>query len=234
MALPIINASDFKGSIRISSTASKDVRLEDYVNEFYAPFVSFAIGDEALQIIEEQNTLTKKWQDLFDGVFYENIQYKKTKKTLGLKWAVLRYIYYKFINDNFLSTGIGKVSSKSEVSQVLANVETSQLVAVRYNQSIEEINCALTDWILNYRDFKGTIDSFIDNGSGNYTINSSNTIYLENGDTVTINLIDYEVSNVQDDVSFDISGEENLSFEGNYIYSPFESVCLSRKGYMVA
>lgn len=234
MALPVINESDFLGDVKISTDPYKGVRLLDYIREYYPEFIQKAIGYESLEIVENLSSLTKKWEDLFNGVYYYNRACKRTLKIKGLKWCAVRYIYFMFVVDNFQSTGTGKVKNQSEVSSNLTNTEISQLVAVRSNRASFEVNHAIRNFILNYSDFEGTIDSFTDNGGGSYTINSQKTTYLEDGDEVSINGKKYEVSNVQDDASFDISAQAGLTFDGVYIYSPFKSVYLSNLGYVVS
>ena len=231
MALPTIQITDFRGKIRINPQVY--TQLPDYINQTYLPFVIDVLGAEAAEIIDT-TTLTQKWVDLFDGVYYDNIASGKRKKTKGLTWSVLRYLYFEFVRDDFDTTQVGNVRGDEEVSTRFTMHENGLLVSDTYNNGISEINCELYPFIDNYQEFKGNIDSFTDNGSGNYTIFSDNTIYLEEGDKVSIGSVDYTVSNLVDNASFEVNGEEGLLFSGKYIYSPFESVVKSCLEYIVA
>ena len=235
MALPTINNSGFVGQIKIVDDGynTSTSALSLYVSQNYERFVNSIIGGEATEIIVN-NALTQKWTDLFAGVYYLNRGVNKTLKVEGLTYSVLRYIYFQYGRDNYVPTAIGNVRPDSEVSNRIDSQTYAQITSSKYNEGMTAINCQLQDWLANYSNFPGDIDSFVDNGGGSYTINSSNTIYLENGDTVTIDSIDYTVSNLVDDTSFDISGDTGLSFEGNYFYSPFESVCFTEQEYIVA
>ena len=113
------------------------------------------------------------------------------------------------------------------------NATNAQHTANKYNRAMSAVNDELKPFIDNYTDYQGTIDSFVDNGGGSYTINSSDTIYLADGDTVSINSVEYTVSNLIDNTSFDISGEAGLSFFGFYVYNPFESVDFTIQQYII-
>jgi hypothetical protein len=75
----------------------------------------------------------------------------------------------------------------------------------------------------NYKNFSQAIDSVTDNGGSSYTINTTALLYLEDGDTVKINGVEYTVSNIVADTSFDVSGADPTGGT-SYISNPYEYV----------
>ena len=233
MALPEINSAQFVGEIKIVlNPAGND--FQPYIDQNYESYVCDVIGAEATNEIKTTTTLPQKWNDLFNGVYYYNVSLKKWLRTRGLTYAVLRIIYFEYVGDDHVSTMVGNVRGDEEVSTRLNPYEEGLNTAKKYNHAQMSVNSELSLWFDNYRSFEGNIDSFVDNGGGSYTINSASTIYLANNDKVKIGNIEYTVSNVVDDVSFDISGNTGLSFSGKYVYNPFEKVCFNHQEFIVA
>lgn len=232
MALPTISTSDFTGLVKISTDPYRSAQLTQYITDTYEDTVRSIIGAEATNDIVN-NTITTKWTDLFSGVYYYNIDEDKYYKTKGLTYALIRIIYFYYVRDNWISTNTGKVRNQNENANLLTPIEVNAIAENRYNNAVKAVN-ELKKWFDNYENFEGTIDSFVDNGGGSYTISSSNTIYLQNTDTVTISGDDYTVSNVVDNTSFDITAASaGLSFTGSYFYSPFDSVEFEKQDYIV-
>lgn len=233
MALPEINSTQFVGEIKIVlNPAGND--FQPYIDDNYESYVCDVIGAEATNEIKTTTTLPQKWNDLFNGVYYYNVSLKKWLRTRGLTYAVLRIIYFEYVGNDHVATMVGNVRGDEEVATRLNPYEEGLNTAKKYNRAQMSVNSELSLWFDNYRNFEGNIDSFVDNGGGSYTINSASTIYLANGDKVKIGNIEYVVSNVVDNVSFDISAETGLSFNGKYVYNPFEKVCFSPQEFIVA
>jgi hypothetical protein len=136
------------------------------------------------------------------------------------------------VSDNFVPTNAGMKKPLGENSDRPSDASIARSVQNRYNVGVLEM-IEILAFIDNYKDFSQAIDSVTDNGGGSYTINTTATKYLADGDTVKIDGQEYEVSNVVADTSFDITSTSATSFTGVYLSNPYESVCVGNLKVMV-
>ena len=221
MALPTLTRASFQGSLLVNWQTE---RFEQYITEMYALIVRDCIGDEAY--IDANLTTADKWTDLFAGGAYYHVVLEKQQFNDGLTSAVKYFLWSAFNSDYFVPTNsAGLKKPNSENSDRLSNNSNARVVQSRYNSGVLVMQNLLM-YVENYIDFSQAIDSFVDNGGGSYTINTTETIYLASGDTVSIAGTEYVVSNVVADTSFDITSTSATSFTGNYISNPYEDVCI--------
>jgi hypothetical protein len=233
MALPPILSSDFKGWVNLSQKIY-DTDLQIYIDEFYPEYVKQILGSFACNWLEN-NAITQKYTDIFDGVFYFDISCDKWLKTEGLTKAIIRLIYFEWIQDNFINTGngIGNVINKNENSTPVTALENSGIAKSRFNKASDYVK-ELCLFVENYKNFKTDITSSVDN-TGTYTINTASTLYLENGDTVSINSTDYVVSSIVADTSFDITeATAGIDFSAfQWIQNPYEDTIVTELGHII-
>lgn len=233
MAIPTLSSSDFRGSLGISQDNFGG--LDYYITEFYSNvnsagnYIREFVGEEALQ--EVSVSIAEKWVDLMEGVTYLNSEGKKVRFS-GVKEMCKNAIFFEYVRDDYTPAITGFVQNMNENGVRLESQKVYQKSARKYNQSIKINNEQLLCFLENYKNHKGTITGTIDNGGLSWTIQTDSTLYLSDGDTVTINQIDYTVSNVIDNVSFDIVSTENV-FTNSYTYSPFDVVVATYKEYII-
>ena len=220
---PALSPSDFTGVLKLTGSEFAAAKFQDYIDQKYFDAVELFIGNAAATEVESIDPLPQKWADLFNGVSYFNVRNELTFKIKGLAESVKEVIYFHIVRDNFVSSPSGKVKEKSEVSDKLSNLENSALVANRYNSGVRIYNTQILQFLDNYHDFSQPIIGLTDNGGGNYTLLTTATKYLADGDKVRIGLYDYTVSNVVTDTSFDVSG--NVPIGTEYLSNPYSIVC---------
>lgn len=223
MALPEIIPQDFTGIFRISQVQLLKDDLNSFIDEYYEDFVREIIGDSAYIEVRDESPLTKqKWLDLFNGADYFNKDSEKNQTHKGLRRVALGVIYFYWLKDDgVINTPTGNQRNKNSNSN---RVNGGIMARDRYNRVIRQMQENIYPFVKNYSETKGLIDSSIDLGGNNYTINVSDTTYLYDGDTVRIDNIDYVVSNVVNNTSFDIvASSTGLSFGGeSFEYEPFK------------
>jgi hypothetical protein len=224
MALPSITFADFQnGLFRISQAQVLRPDLEAFIAEKYAPFVREVIGDPAYIEIKNETPLMKdKWLDLFNGVDYFNTDADAMRTHRGLKRVVLGVIYFFWVRDSgVLNTPTGNERNKNGNSD---SKWGGYFARDRYNTVIQELQNEVYPFIENYKLVGDFVDSSIDLGGNAYTINVPDTKYLYDNDLVKINGIEYTVSNVIADTSFDIvASATGLDFADSlYNYEPYK------------
>lgn len=222
MAFPNITLTDFTGVRRISQSIYQSAVDADIINDVYPKFVRKVLSDEAFEEIRDTNPLPQKYLDLFDGVSYYDADLDKTLVHDGLRDVCIGVCYFEIVRlEGAIHTATGVQKNKSGNAMPALSY---QLSVKNYNASISNLYCRIYPFIRYYAEIREVITSSIDNGGGAYTLNVNSTQYLSNGDTVGINNIDYTVSNLIDDTSFDISGASTgLDFAGSSaVYEPFK------------
>jgi len=218
MALPSITYQDFTGLFRISQAQVLRPDLEAFISEKYATFVREIIGDQAyIEIRDESPLIKQKWLDLFNGSDYFNNCTDKMETQRGLKRVVLGVIYFYWMRDSgVVNTPTGNQRNKNSNSN---NVNGGVFARNRYNTVIREMSEEIYPFIENYSNVDGFVESSIDLGANEYTINVSDTTYLYEGDTVKIDNISYSISNLIDNTSFDIVAESTGLDFADLLYS---------------
>lgn len=231
MGLPITAPADYIGPVNISQAQFKANDLKDYITEFEPQYLRDVLNDLIFSEISAQPTLEKKYTDLIDGVTYINDE-GDTVINKGLKSALKYWIYYHFVSDNFINSGTGNTINHNENSNIVPSGANTQIAYSRWNEGVRIYECDIFPFIQFYSSISTVITSSVDNGGGNYTINLPSTLYLVDGDTVTINGIDYIISTLVANVSFDISGAAlGLDFAGDsVIYEPFANISFNNFG----
>lgn len=228
MSLPILTPSDFVGVVFIAD--AKDTTygastIQEYIDEFEPIYLRMILGDKHFSEIRDQSPLDQKYIDLIDGNDYTDVD-DEFRTSLGLKEVLKNLIYTEYVKENWLNTLSGNTRSINANSKAVTPAANKQIVYSRYNYGTLVYNNDVLPFLENYQDIAEDIVSSVDNGGGSYTINVISTLYLVDGDTVRIDGIDYVITNLVADTSFDISGAVlGLDFAGNEAeYKPFDTV----------
>lgn len=227
MALPIIYANSFKGIKKLFSDQSVSDLIEDVAADVVDEWVKLILSDAAFIDIRDNNKY--KWNDLLDGVdWVDSSDIKRTHKGLT---DVLRCItYFEYTKNPIQHNSSGFTVHKGANSEIADTAAIYAKSSGVYNDGSQSLNCEIYPFIEFYSSITTPINSFVDNGLESYTILTSSTKYLDNGDSVTINGIDYIVSNLSADVSFDITAVVGLTFSGDFTYKPFTELNLPNLG----
>ena len=219
--LPEITIDDFKGAVKISLNDFIQTDFQDYINEYTVEYINEYLGGDACYEIE--NNDYQRWDDLMLGVNYKNKQ-GKWSKLRGYKKALVYFIYYHYVNDFFTMTEVGAVSNLNENSR---SVPQYQIANHRWN-SIYKFIDEVIEFLDNYCEIREVITSSTEN-LGVYTLTVDCTLYLQEGDTVEINDVEYIVSNLVPNVSFNITADSGLDFTSDeVIYKPYSSVDMDK------
>ena len=228
MALPITVKADYKGRIRIST--QKGSQLDEYITEFEKVYIKQFFNDDIYVDIKDTDPLPQKYLDLINGVEYTDsdgdlVDYE------GFKDALLRLIYAKYMSDNFQTSIAGNVRSLNENSDVLTAGNTV-IIALRYNEAIRKYRSGVVKFLEEHKVYTPDITQTGSDGTTT-TVSVASTKYLSDGDTVTIEGVDYVVSNVVTDVSFDVLAGFFVVNAGDYlIYEPFYGVNYKNISYL--
>jgi len=233
MAIPTLSSSNFRGSLGISQDNFGG--LDYYINEFYSNadssdnYIRVFIGEEALRQIEVSSLA--KWSDLMLGASYEDREGVLCYFG-GVQAMCKNVVFFMYVRDDYTPASTGFVQNMNENGNRLDSQKVYQKAAMSYNRAIRTNNKQLLEFLEYYTDYEGSILGTVDNGGGSWTIQTDVTLYLAEGDTVTISGTDYVISNLVENVSFDITSTET-SFPAVYTYSPFDQVVSSCKEYIV-
>lgn len=221
MALPITTTADYtSGTIKISTTRFDATELEAYITEWEAPTIKDLLNDEMYIDIRDDSPLHSKYTALINGVDWTDDD-GDVHVLRGLKEVLKRFVYWHFNSDDFIETVIGKARNLNENADNLSMGTNNQVINRRYNQGVDRYNECM-DFVSFYQDLTGTITSDVEAPAGTYTIQTPLTLYLEDGDTVTINGVDYVVGSLVADTSFVITGAAGLTLGTKYTYAPFD------------
>jgi hypothetical protein len=224
LGLSISNAEleDFNSiSLMVQNEVTKQILGDDLYNQFTTDF------DAGSGTPTEQKNL-----DLLNGVTYTdtiNFDYDKSIISDGLKECWKYFTYYEWLNQApFVSNFIGKSVHNTTNSTVLdrqsLNIETQN----RYNLGTEKYST--TSCFLDYyKDYEVDYTN-ISEVAGTYTVLLPDTTYLKVGDTITIDSIDYVVTVLTANTSFEFVAATGITFVTDYVsWTPFYKVALGSK-----
>ncbi len=222
----ILNISDFIGTHFLAETVYGAGKFNDYITECQEETLREILGDEIANDLEIQleTVLDQKYTDLIEGIIYTNSR-GIIIKNKGLKSVLLGLTFHKIVADNFQSTSTGMLNQFNENSKRLTPDQVAQFANQRYNKASVLNDKDIFPFLDEYRQSSDTIDSSVDN-TGTYTINVPNTLYLVDGDTVTIEGTEYVISGLVVDTSFVITeATTGLEFSSkDYVWEPFKDI----------
>ncbi len=216
MSFPTPAITDFIGAYEIKQ-GTYDRQLQQYIKQFTPKYARRTLGVKLYDAIIG-NTGLQRNADLLAGVSYFNEELKEQRYFEGINQMLIRWIYFEYNRDYYRSSISGQVSTNLENSIKASLLEQNGKSFDFWNQNVEQM-CELYYFQKNYTNRTIAINAIFDN-TGTLLITTSDTKYLINGDKVFINGIEYEISNVIDNTSFEITSPLIESTE--YIYTLFD------------
>ncbi len=218
--MSIISIADFSaGPLKITRNNNVDNDLQSYIDETEEKFLRCLLGDTLyIQFMAELPTPTlQKWLDLLNGYNYtvENSDGEnETVYFIGIKKMLRLFTWFNFVREqSFQNSIVGQVKGASQASANASMAEISRLIKKRYNNGIDlYVECF--KFLNDSDEQERTSTSVVDNGGGSFTFNVSNTRYMVDGETVTIEGDEYTFSNIVTDTSFDITGATGKTYSG--------------------
>lgn len=233
MALPTIQTSSFTGFIKINQNSFRTEKAENLFDEFYPQIVEEFLGLAFLTDVENLVTLPQKYLDLFNGGgTYFNISQKQTLKQPVFLDVVKRVLYFYWVRDDSMNTTSGQSFNDVQNATMLDRNQIASDVSLRYNNAVRLFNSRVIPFLDNYKDYESDITSITDLGGGIVQINTTDTIYLADGDTVVIGNEEYEVSNLDANISFEITATFT-SIPTVFTYNPFELLEYCEQKYIL-
>ena len=222
MALPPILPADFIADIKLSQNTFRTTELVDCIAFYYPQIISELIGEAALQEIEDAVTLPAKYTDLLLGSgTYPNICEDEDRKKPQLVELAKRIIYFYWVRDYSINTTAGDVYNLAENATMLNTHMIASNARQRYNWAAMRFNDRAIPFLNNYEDYESTITAVNIIGGGVVELLTPDTIYLQDGDSVTIGGTDYVISSLVADTSFRITASFTTD-PTTYTYSPFD------------
>lgn len=190
--LPNILVSDFIGVLSLSANRFKSEQYNSYITQFIAEYTNLLLGTEAY--IKIQTSINPKWALLFDGGTYEYVEDGITLygRLYGFTEVLKYLIYFNIVRDDFTMSEVGAVNNANENS---VRVRQYTIAQDRYNQAVTYLN-EVYAFIDRNMEVIYPVTAVDNTGTYSLTIEGYSLPFLENGDVVTIDDVDYTISNL--------------------------------------
>ena len=215
---PVI--TDFRGVFDIKE-GIYDNRLQSYIDVYAPKYARRALGASLYDDVASNSGLDR-YTALMNGANFFDSSSGKTKYFVGLNEMLIKWIFFEYERDYFVSSISGNVSAHLENSTKASPLHSPAKGVSFFNEAVMDMH-GLYAFQKAYTNRKVAITSIVDN-VGTLTINTTDTKYLIDTDTVTINGTDYEISNVIDNVSFDITSSLIEATEYSYTLFDVENI----------
>jgi hypothetical protein len=187
-----------------------------------------------LAINNDGTATAQKWIDFINGVSY--VDPSASDYTINYQ-GVLRmlkgFVFWQYISEHQYkrtSTGVRKLNAEN--SSMVDTQMTNALIRRKYNKSVDLYLCA-QHFIDDFKTYEATATSIVESPSTTYTVTISDTKYLANGDTVTIEGNEYTVANLVNDTSFEFTATTGLTFTDLTVnWQPFKDFKPVKKHYI--
>ena len=206
--MPLITLADFEeGQTKLGQDKYTTDKIQEYIDDFEPVYTRRIIGDRLTAAFD----ITKaKFAAIANGVTYINSE-GETVTIEGLKKALRYLIWVEYVRDsNTYNNSAGTSESQTENSTVLSPGALRRLLRNRYNtgaKAAQDVHAFISE----FRDNQCFASSIALDSGTTYLVLVSDTRYLTNGDTVTINDVDYVISNLVSNTSFEIESPTDIS-----------------------
>lgn len=222
MAFGSINIlkTDFIGSIKIADNGTSSL-LTEYINEFTEIWLKRIVGASSSDFIEANNPPGQRYIDLINGVTYYNTRLDKSVYIDGMLYALKRLIYFEYVRDYYKDSTTGKIHASNENSTNASKLASGSYATAKFNEASDVID-NIWLFIEQYTGSEISIDSITDLGGGILRINVSDTEYLLDGMSVKMNGVDYTVSSLVADTSFEVTSTNTTA--SSFTYDAFSEI----------
>lgn len=218
MALPTIQTGDFTGFLAISQDRFNNTELESYIEIFLVEWLRKLLGDAVYLDILNTTPLPQKYTDLLDGVVYFNTSEQKTRISVSFT-AILRHlIYFEYVRKQ---SQVNTVNGVQEIQNENSMKGSIAQAPFRFNRAITLFNKDTIAFLDQYQQVSRSIVSSVEAPAGVYTIELADTLYMIDGESVSIGGVEYTATNITA-TTFEISSGAGLSFSGSAIWHPFK------------
>ncbi len=227
LALGDANSEDFNSiAVETEENITRDLLGDELFNAFETDV------DAANPNVGEP--IQQKHIDLLDGVTWiddETLDEDTTFNLEGLKESYKYFVYYEYLNqaptvNNFVGKARNVGENSTQIPRRGINTESHN----RYNRGVV-FYAHLKQFVKFFEDYEADATSIVESPAGTYTVTISDTKYLIDGDTVTIEGDDFTVAGLVDDTSFTFTAAAGLTFSDLTVkWHPFEDAAVREKG----
>jgi hypothetical protein len=216
--MSIIQTSDFVGEVQISKNKFTAADLQSYIDRVEEDVLKQLLGDTLYLAFKADSFgndagSRDRYKELLNGLEYTNPDDSSlTVAYMGLKRMLRLFIYAEYLpNQLYNNTIIGEVEGSSRNAFNTAVTKVNDTAEDRQRMGVDLYDAAQR-FISDNNDKEYTPSSIVDQTGDVYLVSVSSTKYLQNGDTIDINGVDYVVSNIITDTSFEISETSGTVF----------------------
>ena len=216
--MSIIQTSDFVGEVQISKNKFTAADLQSYIDRVEEDVLKQLLGDTLYLAFKADSFgndagSRDRYKELLNGLEYTNPNDSSlTVAYMGLKRMLRLFIYAEYLpNQLYNNTIIGEVEGSSRNAFNTAVTKVNDTAEDRQRMGVDLYDAAQR-FISDNNDKEYTPSSIVDQTGDVYLVSVSSTKYLQNGDTIDINGVDYVVSNIITDTSFEISETSGTVF----------------------
>lgn len=210
-----ITTADFENEpVQIAKNQYTTGNLQGFIDKYEYQYLREILGDDLLtRFFADLSGSTPqhpKFLALLNGDTYLDSDGKHVIYE-GLKEALKYFIWVEYVRkSNYKNTISGNVSGQNENSNILTMGQVSMLCRDAWNHGAYLAISAHR--FIQYFEFYYATASTIALQSGNtYLVSIADTKFLKNGDTVTINSVDYTIANLVSNTSFEIDSATDIS-----------------------
>ena len=203
MPWPTIDNSNFTGAIKISQVAA-DSTLSNVIGQYYPETARLIVGAADYAIIEAlPDPMPQKYIDLLNGSTYV-IKPGKRKQAYhgGVINAIEFALYFQYESLYYKGGTQGLVKNNTDVASTASTTDAYAKATWAWNVA-NTTSKQVCKFVFAHSKREYAIDSY--SGTGTVTVNLSDTQYMADGDTVNIGNVDYTISNLVPDTSFEIT-----------------------------
>lgn len=208
-----IEIADFVGEIELSANRFDTANFDSYIERYKTKYGNELLGSQLYKSLLDSTS--DKYDELLSGTTYEYID-EKTKQLSydyhqGFLYVLKYLIYFHIVADDFTMSDSGAVMNKNDNA---VQVSGYSIARDRFNKAVETYRK-----VVDFIERLGTIEyscTSTEDAPGVYALTIQGLAYIEDGDTITANGVEYEASNVLFDGSdtlFNISGGDGLTFD---------------------
>lgn len=210
-----ITTADFENEpVQIAKNKYTTANLNGFIDKYEYQYLRKILGDDLLtKFFADLSGSTPqhpKFLALLNGETYLDCDGKYVIYE-GLKEALKYFIWVEFVRkSNYKNTISGSVTGQNENSNVLVSDQVSILCRDAWNHGAE-LAISANRFIQFFEFYHKNATSIVFQAGTTYLVSIPDTKFLKNGDTVTINSVNYTIANLIADTSFEIDSVTNIA-----------------------